>query len=92
MEIKEKELIMPRGDGTGPMGQGKGASGGQGKGAGGGQGQGSGNKKGRMGGVGAGPGGNCVCPSCGEKVNHQQGVPCVQMQCPKCGAKMIRKF
>lgn len=48
---------------------------------------------GRMGGnrPGAGPSGNCVCPSCGEKVPHRQGVPCFNMKCPKCGTKMIRE-
>ncbi|MBN1693289.1 MAG: hypothetical protein JW845_07025 [Dehalococcoidales bacterium] len=47
---------------------------------------------GRMGGnrPGLGPSGDCVCPSCGEKVPHQRGTPCYKMNCPKCGAKMIR--
>jgi hypothetical protein len=40
---------------------------------------------------GAGPGGNCVCPECGEKVTHNRGVPCFNMTCPKCGAKMTRE-
>jgi hypothetical protein len=39
---------------------------------------------------GAGLGGNCVCPGCGEKIPHKQGIPCVNMACPKCGTKMIR--
>lgn len=75
---------MPRGDGTGPTGQGPGT----GRGAGMGRGQGMG----RMGGnrPGAGPSGYCACPSCGAKVEHQRGVPCYQMRCPKCGATMIR--
>jgi len=38
----------------------------------------------------AGPGGSCVCPSCGERVPHASGQPCNQMVCPKCGAKMTR--
>ena len=48
---------------------------------------------GRMGGTrpGAGPEGNCVCPSCGHKVPHEVGKPCYQMSCPKCGAKMVRE-
>jgi len=47
----------------------------------------------RMGGTrpGAGPGGNCVCPSCGEKVPHKQGAPCYSVNCPKCGSKMARE-
>ena len=47
----------------------------------------------RMGGTrpGAGPGGNCVCPRCGEKVPHKQGAPCYSVNCPKCGSKMARE-
>lgn len=39
---------------------------------------------------GAGPGGNCICPGCGEKMSHKQGVPCYNLRCPKCGTKMVR--
>lgn len=47
--------------------------------------------RGRMGGPpGAGPGGSCVCPKCGEKVPHGQGRPCNQATCPKCGTPMTR--
>jgi len=48
---------------------------------------------GRMGGTrpGAGPVGNCVCPSCGTKVAHQRGTPCYNLTCPQCGAKMVRE-
>ena len=46
--------------------------------------------RGRMGGFGLGPGGDCVCPSCGHKQTHARGQPCYQMTCPKCGAKMTR--
>lgn len=42
-------------------------------------------------GAGMGPGGFCVCPSCGEKVKHQRGMPCAETTCPKCGAHMVRK-
>lgn len=45
---------------------------------------------GRGGGCRPGPKGNCLCPACGEKAPHQQGVPCFNLQCPKCGAVMIR--
>lgn len=72
---------MPRGDGTGPNGQGPKT--GMGKGKGGGQ--------GRKGGGGSGPGGFCVCPACGEKAAHQMGTPCSEQKCPKCGAAMTRQ-
>jgi len=74
---------MPRRDGTGPYGQGPGT----------GRGLGSCGGRGRVGGnrPGAGPSGNCVCPSCGTKVPHQAGVPCYNLSCPNCGAKMIRE-
>jgi hypothetical protein len=74
---------MPRGDGTGPYGQGPGT--GRGLGRGGGRGRMNGNRPG------AGPSGNCVCPSCGTKSPHRAGVPCYDVSCPKCGAKMIRE-
>jgi predicted Fe-Mo cluster-binding NifX family protein len=69
----------------------RGRSGGGGMGPGRGMG-GRGGRGGRMGGpVAAGPGGYCVCPQCGHKEPHQVGVPCMQMQCPKCGAAMARE-
>ncbi|MHC1567020.1 MAG: hypothetical protein ACXQT5_00950 [Candidatus Syntropharchaeia archaeon] len=46
--------------------------------------------RGRMGGRGLGPGGECVCPNCGTRVPHKQGVPCFQESCPKCGTQMVR--
>ena len=69
---------MPGGDGTGPLGTG----GGFGKGGG----------RGRMGGnrPGSGPGGDCVCPSCGQRAPHQRGIPCFSVNCPKCGTKMVK--
>ena len=39
----------------------------------------------------AGPGGNCVCPKCGETVKHIVGTPCNTRPCPKCGTKMVRE-
>jgi len=74
---------MPRGDGTGPLGQGPGT--GRGAGRGGGRG------RGRMGGFAAGPGGDCVCPSCGKTVAHKIGVPCMQLTCPSCGTALTRQ-
>jgi len=70
---------MPRGDGTGPNGQGPGT--------------GRGGGRGRMGGnkPGSGPDGKCVCTSCGAIVSHKVGVPCYTVACPKCGATMTRQ-
>jgi len=66
-------------------------SGGMGQGGGRGQGRG-GQGSGRQGGMfGAGAGGFCVCPQCGKKEPHQQGIPCFQRKCPECGANMIRE-
>lgn len=63
----------------------------RGGGRGGGAGRGSGSGRGRMGGpYAAGPGGDCVCPSCGYRAPHQAGVPCTNQTCPKCGARMVR--
>jgi len=75
---------MPRGDGMGPpWGGGPGTGRGSGT---------RGGGAGRMGGnrPGAGPSGDCICPSCGAKVPHQAGTPCYNMNCPNCGAKMAR--
>ena len=76
---------MPRGDGTGPFGQGLGTGRGTGRG------RGQGRGMGRMSGFALGPGGNCVCPSCGTKAAHQVGIPCYQVRCPKCGQSMTRQ-
>ena len=40
--------------------------------------------------AGLGSGGSCVCTNCGTVVGHKSGVPCYEMQCPKCGATMTR--
>lgn len=40
---------------------------------------------------GLGPGGNCVCPSCGTTKTHQRGRPCYMEKCPKCGTTMVRE-
>ena len=46
---------------------------------------------GRNKGGGFGPGGNCVCAACGEKVPHRKGVKCTTLKCPKCGKTMVRE-
>ena len=76
---------MPRGDSTGPFGQGPGT----GRGSGRGQGR---NFSGFSGGTpGRGPDGYCLCPACGNKLAHQLGTPCTSVSCSKCGAKMVRQ-
>ena len=37
-----------------------------------------------------GPGGNCICPKCGEIVPHDRAEPCNEVGCPKCDTTMIR--
>jgi DNA-directed RNA polymerase subunit RPC12/RpoP len=41
--------------------------------------------------MGIGPGGSCVCVSCGEEIPKITGVPCTQIPCPKCNGNMLRK-
>ncbi len=82
---QKEEIIMPRGDGTGPAGTGRGH--GQGRG-----GQGNGQGGGRMGGSRAGgPSGFCVCPTCGHREPHGRAVSCIQKKCPKCGTALTRE-
>ncbi|HOW57689.1 MAG TPA: hypothetical protein PKZ12_06785 [Smithellaceae bacterium] len=57
-----------------------------------GSGAGAGQGRGRMqGGKAMGAGGNCLCPGCGHRQPHKRGVPCTQVQCPKCKKTMIRE-
>lgn len=74
---------MPRGDKTGPKGQGAGTGRGMRPSDG-------GRSRARGSGFAAGPGGDCVCPNCGQKATHQLGRPCFEQKCPKCGAAMTR--
>ena len=76
---------MPRGDGTGPPRGGRGMGGdiiGR-----------RGGGSGRMRGIdpGIGPSGDCICPNCQAKISHQAGLPCSNLNCPKCGTKMVRQ-
>jgi predicted RNA-binding Zn-ribbon protein involved in translation (DUF1610 family) len=56
-----------------------------------GRGQEAGDGRGRNNGGGYSVGGYCVCAKCGAKVQHQQGVKCTTLKCPKCGHTMIRE-
>jgi predicted amidophosphoribosyltransferase len=38
-----------------------------------------------------GEGGHCFCPKCEARVEHSRGEPCVEVRCPRCGAKMMRE-
>jgi len=67
---------MPGGDRTGPIGPGRGRGLG---------------RAGRGGGpYAAGPGGDCICPKCGETLPHIVGQPCNQRKCPKCDTVLQR--
>ncbi len=65
------------------VGKGLGQGSGKGSGRGGGQGRNKGGAK--------GPGGYCVCASCGYKSPHQQGTKCTSLKCPDCGKTLIRE-
>lgn len=44
-----------------------------------------------MGGQVQGDGGanTCCCPECGNIVPHERGIPCIEINCPECGASMV---
>jgi len=31
----------------------------------------------------------CRCPRCGTVVPHRRGIPCLKVDCPRCGSKMV---
>lgn len=35
--------------------------------------------------------GYCICPRCGLRVSHQEGLPCRSLVCSSCGSVMIRE-
>jgi hypothetical protein len=48
--------------------------------------------RGRKGGpLAGGAADTCRCPQCGHTQTHERGVPCTQVQCPKCKTAMIRE-
>jgi len=38
-----------------------------------------------------GPGGFCVCMSCGYRVAKRAGIPCTDLVCPRCGDRLVRE-
>lgn len=56
-----------------------------------GRGLGIGGGQGKNNGGACGTGGSCVCAKCGYKMEHQRGVKCTTLKCPKCGKTMIRE-
>lgn len=72
-------------------GSGAGRRDGSGRNDGTGKGLGKGGGRGRNQGGGFGPGGSCVCASCGYKSAHTQGTKCTSIKCPKCGKPMVRE-
>ena len=87
-KLRKEVISMPAGDGTGPVGTGRGI----GRGIGRGPGMGTNRGRGRMpGGFGLGPEGNCVCPNCGAIKPHTRGIPCYKEKCPKCDQMMVRE-
>jgi len=56
-----------------------------------GRGLGNGGGQGKNNGGSYGVGGYCVCAKCGTKIQHEQGVKCTTLKCPKCGHTMIRE-
>ena len=41
--------------------------------------------------AGKGPSGYCICSKCGYKIAHQKGIPCSDLECPKCHIKLMRE-
>jgi len=77
IRMRGGDIIMPKRDGTGPMGLGS-RTGRRGS-----RGRGPANQPQGLGGS-----TECVCPNCGEKIPHTKGVPCTETKCPKCETPM----
>jgi len=35
--------------------------------------------------------GFCICVHCDTRIPHPKGIPCREIDCPKCGKKMMRE-
>jgi len=92
--FQEESMMTRKGRGGSGSGQGRG---------GGGRGRGCDSSQGRMGQAAApgsgqsGPGGTrqmdvCLCPKCGHREPHEQGMPCNHKLCPECGTAMTREY
>ena len=33
----------------------------------------------------------CVCPKCGQEIEHERGTPCNKMKCPECDVPLTGK-
>jgi cation diffusion facilitator family transporter len=40
---------------------------------------------------GRGPSGHCVCPQCNYTTQHQRGIPCSSLRCPRCDTGLKRE-
>ena len=86
--------MSPKGSSGGGRGRGSGRGGGKSQMGGRDRDSGQGRRNGRGMGTGAQNAGadrECICSNCGATVPHQRGVPCIDVDCPKCGSKMTRR-
>lgn len=67
---------------TGPKGQGPGIGRQMGRGEG----------RGRGESFRTGPGGYCICLSCGKRVLNKPEMPCFMIRCPRCGFPMTQEL
>ena len=75
-----RRIVMPRRGAKGSRGDDARGAGKSGRGG-----------RGQKGGFSGGPGGECVCPSCGKRTPHERGIPCIEVSCPECGTAMTRE-